>query len=509
MAKDYMSAGVGFTEREIRPEVTSPESLSYGVIGGAKKGPLELTLITSTNQLKSVFGTSASTDFGVWAAKKILGNSNRVYFQRVVGEDAAKGTTPTTITVTTGEGDEAVTETVAVPVVFTTKEYDSTLEGAVINLTVVDGVVAYTATLGNTVLETLTGLGLDDTKANYLITVINKKSKYFDVAITEGEALADYTGGTYTISGCDDGIDSLTAEDVAAAFDAFSSSEMVDVSTVIAPGWSDVEVISAGKELVNYRGDVMYIPDCPKGLTPEQFKEWANSIGDFQDNVNLDNEQFATYYPWVYDEDEATGETILTPPSGWAAAQFAYTDNVVGAWFAPAGVQGNNPRGLLQGARGLEHYLTKEERDMVYSECRANPIVKFYGRGIVLWGNKTMKKVESFETPSALSSINVRRLCNYIRKFVTDISLTEVFNPNDSATWNSWKLKINPRLRAIQENRGISEYQIKMDASTVTETDIVEGRMPGQIYIKPVRAVEWIPITFVVTSDSVEFSEGA
>ena len=34
------------------------------------------------------------------------------------------------------------------------------------------------------------------------------------------------------------------------------------------------------------------------------------------------------------------------------------------------------------------------------------------------------------------------------------------------------------------------------------------GWRPGIIYVKPIRAVEYIPITFVVTDNDVYFNEG-
>jgi hypothetical protein len=47
-----------------------------------------------------------------------------------------------------------------------------------------------------------------------------------------------------------------------------------------------------------------------------------------------------------------------------------------------------------------------------------------------------------------------------------------------------------------------------MDRSTISDEDIYYGRAPGKVYIKPVHAIEWIPITFTVTHDSVIFTEG-
>lgn len=500
MAFGYMSPGVGYTEEEVLPQVSGPETQSIGIVGGAVKGPLEMTLLTSSTQLNRLFGNASKDDFGVWAARKCLENSNSVYYQRILGPDAAKGSTAVT-----GGGPE--TE----PFVFEAIDYDSTLEGVIISIEADDTtkVARYKAVKGTEELESISGFSVDPTSPNYILSLFNKRSSLF--TIKAGVAIPDpYTGQTVTIRGSNDGIDSLTVTDVIGSgnkgMQAYKNPNNIDISTMITPGWTDNEIVVAAKDVCDYRGDIMFIPDCPQGLTPDKIIEWVEAKGDYDTRLPLELDFFAVYYPWVYDRWEDNTD-VLTPPSAWVASQYAYSDALAGSWFAPAGVQDGAARGLLRGARGLEYEMTKEEQDLVYGTSVINPIVKFFGKGIAIWGNKTTKRTELYEPGSAMKSVNVRRMCNYIRKIVISISLTEVFNPNDSITWKSWKLKLTPRLRAIQEGRGLSNFRIQMDETTVTEEDINNGRMPGKIWIRPIRAVEWIPITFTVTNDSVFFTE--
>lgn len=489
MDRGYKSPGVSFTENEIFPEVAFPEDLTVGIVGGAAKGPMELTRIRSVQQLESVFGRFGTDGYAVWAARRVLLAGGTVLFQRVVGADAAKATT-------TVDGEAAPS------VVFTAKEFDASLNGAVIQITVEGEKVNYSLTKDGAVIEVLNGMSTDKTHYSYFKKIIDEASK-FTVEVGEA-ALANLT---LTVRGGNDGIASLKDADYIGTgnkgLQVFKNPENIDIATLIVPGVSSPVVIAAAEEVINYRGDVMLLPDCPVGMIPTSVIGW---VGDAEGGVKFNNAQVAVYYPWVYDVNPYTKEKMITPPSGWVAAQFIYNDKNAGQWFAPAGLQTDYARGRLSDAQGIEYEMSKEERDAIY-EANINPIVKFYGKGIALWGNRTMLGTAAFASPSVYTSINVRRMVNYIRKLIISISMTELFNPNDSTTWKSWKQKVNPKLRAIKENRGISSYQIIMDASTVTANDIINGRMPGEIYVQPTRSAEFIPINFTVTQDSVIFTE--
>lgn len=498
--RGYKSPGVSFSENEIFPEVKFPEDLTVGVVGGAIKGPLTLTRIQSASALEGTFGRFGNKDYALWAARKVILAGGIVLFQRVVGADAAYATTATT------EGEE--TETTP-PLTFVSKEYRSDLNDAIIQIKVnaEKKVLDYTLSKDGVVIETLGNLSLDKTEYSYFKNIIDRVS-LFNVTVNSDE-VADVT---LTVRDGNDGISSLKTEDYIgtgnSGIQVFKNPENVDVSTLIVPGVSDTKLFEAVEEVIDYRGDLMYIPDCPVGQSPKQIIDWANeTVGTTTWKYKFDSSQISLYYPWIWDTNPYTKERMITPPSGWVASKYVYTDKVAGQWFAPAGLQTDYARGKLEDALDVEYEMSKEERDAIYDEANINPIAKFYGKGIALWGNRTTLRTPQYQTPSVYTSINVRRMVNYIRKVIISISLTELFNPNDTTTWKSWKQKVTPKLRAIKENRGITAFQIVMDESTVTADDIQNGRMPGEIYIQPTRAAEFIPINFTVTQDSVIFSE--
>ena len=186
--------------------------------------------------------------------------------------------------------------------------------------------------------------------------------------------------------------------------------------------------------------------------------------------------------------------------------QMAYTDNKKECWFAPAGF--GDSKGIINDAVSVNCNLTKALRKELY-ELRVNPVVNFVGQGIVLYGNKTFKLVNAYEQESMYSQISVRRLVNYIRKLVVYISIKTVFDPNDTITWKNWENSVNPKLREIQDNRGIEAYKVVMDRTTISDEDILNGRAPASIWVKPIGAIEYIPVNFVLTAESAIFEEGS
>ncbi|MDO4842963.1 MAG: phage tail sheath C-terminal domain-containing protein, partial [Phoenicibacter congonensis] len=160
-------------------------------------------------------------------------------------------------------------------------------------------------------------------------------------------------------------------------------------------------------------------------------------------------------------------------------------------------------RGKLTNVLAVERSSTQGERDYMYGNRNiVNPIVNFRNNGIVIWGQKTGQR-----RPTALDRVNVRRLMNAIKRVIVDATQYYVFEQNDSFTWSRWVDMVEPKLDVIKNNRGIYDYQVVMDETTVTEDDLVNYTMPGVVKIKPTRAAEFIPLTFSITANSVEFGD--
>ena len=172
-------------------------------------------------------------------------------------------------------------------------------------------------------------------------------------------------------------------------------------------------------------------------------------------------------------------------------------------WFAPAGF---NRGGLSLGSSGLSvvgvrEKLSSKQRDALY-ELNVNPIASFPSEGIVIFGQKTLQA-----TPSALDRINVRRLVLFIKKEISRIASGLLFEQNVSATWNRFKGQATPVLESVKSGLGISEYKLVLDETTTTPEEIDRNMMYAKLFIKPVYAIEFIGVDFVITNTGASFED--
>jgi phage tail sheath protein FI len=179
------------------------------------------------------------------------------------------------------------------------------------------------------------------------------------------------------------------------------------------------------------------------------------------------------------------------------AAVFAHNDTVGEAWFAPAGLR----RGRMVSPLAVEISPTPGERDLLYGDGNAiNPIVNFAQDGITVWGQRTLQR-----NSSATDRVNVRRLLLMARRAVATSSAFFNFEQNDEFTWAEWKDMVEPFFASIKARRGLYEYLVVMDGSTVMSHHIDANQMPGQIFIKPTKTAEFIPIDFVLSATGASF----
>ena len=285
------------------------------------------------------------------------------------------------------------------------------------------------------------------------------------------------------------------------AIDALADDDQYDFKLLFIPGVSHKSITSYASEMVQTRGDALYIMDPqgqsshdtihnsggPSQATKAQSKTQAQSY-----NTNY----AATYYPWIKIADPDSNSQVWVPPTIGAAAALAFNDRVGFPWFAPAGLN----RGGLDVLDVWER-LDKDDRDDLYG-AKVNPIASFPGSGIVIWGQKTLQTKSS-----ALDRINVRRLLIFARKLIASTVRVLVFEPNSVQTRTKFTNLINPILDTIRRNQGIERFIVRADESVNTPDLIDRNILKGKIFIQPTRAAEFISIDFFVTRTGATFEE--
>lgn len=166
-------------------------------------------------------------------------------------------------------------------------------------------------------------------------------------------------------------------------------------------------------------------------------------------------------------------------------------------WYSPAGQQ----RGVLNGAINLAYSPDKDQRDRLYA-ARINPIVNLPGFGPTLWGDKT-----ALGYASAFDRINVRRLFLTIQQALSSTANATLFENNTESTRLNFINTVEPYLRDIQAKGGLYDFRVICDATNNTPDVIDNNEFRADIYLKPVKSINYVTLTFVATRTGVSFEE--
>ena len=222
----------------------------------------------------------------------------------------------------------------------------------------------------------------------------------------------------------------------------------------------------------------------------------TQNVIDFYENMQATS--FGVFdNGWKYIYDRFADKYRYVPLNGDVAGLCASVTANGTPWFSPAGLN----RGAIRGAVKLAFSPTKSERDALYQR-RINPVTSLPGQGIVLFGDKT-----ALASPSAFDRINVRRLFNVIEKTIGNAAKGVLFELNDEFTRNNFKNVVEPFLRGIQAERGITDFLVVCDTTNNTGAIIDANEFKADFYIKPARSINFITLTFIATRTGVSFEE--
>ena len=211
------------------------------------------------------------------------------------------------------------------------------------------------------------------------------------------------------------------------------------------------------------------------------------------------NTSYSTVFGnWGKCYEGSSDRMMWCPFSGTAAATMANSDATFGPWYAPAGFK----RGRFGGLVDLACEPSQKHRDQLY-KVNVNPVTRFPGEGMVIFGQKTM-----FKKPSAFDRLNVRRLFLYMEKQVRRTMKYYVFEPNTMLTRTQILNNLIPMFEAVRINQGLYNYLIICDERNNTPSTIDANQLVVDIYMKPVRAAEIILVNFYASrTGSGSFTE--
>lgn len=192
---------------------------------------------------------------------------------------------------------------------------------------------------------------------------------------------------------------------------------------------------------------------------------------------------------------EINAFSIYLPPSATIAGIYARVDNARGVWKAPANES-------LFAVNGLSCDITDRAQEDLNVDVNAgrsiNAIRAFTGRGIKVWGARTLDGNDN-----EWRYVSVRRYFNFVEESVKKATWEFVFEPNDFNTWKRAKsmienfLVLQWRGGALMGATPEQAFYVKVGLNeTMTEMDILEGRMIVEIGMAVVRPAEFIILRF-------------
>jgi phage tail sheath protein FI len=266
----------------------------------------------------------------------------------------------------------------------------------------------------------------------------------------------------------------------------YSLQNIEEISLVAVPGQTRPAVqqgVIDHCELLRYRFAVL-----------DAVPEPADTLSDVQNQrQQFDTKYAAMYHPWLSIPDPfpaipAQVQDYPVPPAGHMLGVYARTDVDRGVHKAPANE-------VVRGITGLRRRLNKGEQDILNPyPVNVNVIRDFRddNRAIRAFGARVITSDPDWKY------VNVRRLTIFIEASLDRGLQWVVFEPNDDALWARVRRVVSNflttvwRSGALEGTRVEEAYFVRCDRTTMTQTDIDNGRLIIVVGIAPVKPAEFV-----------------
>jgi phage tail sheath protein FI len=192
----------------------------------------------------------------------------------------------------------------------------------------------------------------------------------------------------------------------------------------------------------------------------------------------------AFYFPWIKVFNPLINQDSRIPPVGHIAGIYAKTDVERGVFKSPANE-------VVVGARSVDFQISKREQDIL-NPRGVNCIRVFQAGGIKLWGARTCS------TNTLWKYVSVRRYFLYLGESIDEGTQWVVFEPNDERLWARVKQTITQflitewRNGALMGTKAEEAFFVKIDRTTMTQSDIDNGRLICIIGVAVVKPAEFV-----------------
>jgi phage tail sheath protein FI len=226
-----------------------------------------------------------------------------------------------------------------------------------------------------------------------------------------------------------------------------------------------------------------------------------------RDLLGSDGGYAALYYPRIVIPDPRpvapTATTARPPltisPSGHIAGLYARVDDERGVFKAPANE-------ILREVLDLERTLGDETQGPL-NEHGINVIRRFPGRGIVVWGARTIS------TSTQWRYVPVRRLLLFIEESLSEGTQFVVFEPNRESLWAQVKRQVSEFLTrqwtagALVGTTPDEAFEVRVDKELNPPASMALGQLVIQVKLYPAPPAEYVVFRIIQRPGGPEIQE--
>ncbi len=352
----------------------------------------------------------------------------------------------------------------------------------------------FTLVVGGT--QTYANLSLDPRHSRYITSVVDSTTvevRFADDPPNSSrppENLPADVGPVPLAGGAEDDPNAVTANDFKAGIDALRNIDEVNMLCVPDRQDQDVQVhmIDHCEELGDRFAILDPLPRADSAAIRQQ-RELLGSDGGFA----------ALYYPRIVISDPRAPGRITISPSGHVAGLYARVDEQRGVFKAPANE-------ALDGVLDLERALVDETQGPL-NERGVNVIRRFPGRGVVVWGARTIS------TATPWRYVNVRRLLLFLEESIQEGTQFVVFEPNTPALWEQVKRQVSEFLTrqwvagALVGLTAEDAFQVICDASLNPPASMALGQLVVEVRLYPAPPAEFVVFRIIQRPGGPEIQE--
>lgn len=263
-------------------------------------------------------------------------------------------------------------------------------------------------------------------------------------------------------------------------------------------------------ECATARGDAVALVDyqCDKYDSIEALRSDI-TITDSTDGEGIRDNSYATMFaPWM----DVTVGTIDNKTTLRMPGSFHYLCSLARAikrspnYLAIAGVT----RGAVLHVSNPDIKITNKAAEDCQpavgtedNDFSINCITEIRPYGQVIWGNRTLKNLETNTGPKATHFLNTRNMLSDIKKVMRSTATALMFEQNTDTLWLRFKSGITPLLNELKTGGALANYQIIKTKVSPSE----KGKFKATVKIQPMYAVEFFELTVEIHDEDAAVTE--